>query len=472
MNKTKIVSTIGPSSSNYEILKQMVLEGVSVFRINMAYSTFEDAKEIILNIRKLSFELKKEIGIMLDTRGPEIRLNGLEKPVIHLEKDKLITVVNNGIIGNSEIISIDEKDIISHISIGDEIFLNNGSVKLSVISKDEDILVCKIENDGDIVSESVVNLPNSSLTTEFLSEYDKRVIKFAVDMQIDFLTLSHVKEELDVLDANDLLISLNDNDIQIFSKIENKEALDEIDRILNVSDGIIISRGDLGIEMNVEKIPSLQKKLTKLIKEKEKVCIISTEILSSMKDNIRPTRAEVSDIANAVLDKVDALMLGEETAVGNYPVETVKVMSKTISEIESEIDYNDELIKLSKDKEINISKAISYSAVDSANIVNAKAIICSTLSGQTAKDISNYRPSSPIIAISPNSKIVRGLSINYGIIPASVGYAETTDELVDLSMKISKELLNLKENDKIVVVGSFPLKSVNYTNFMKIEEIK
>lgn len=472
MNKTKIVSTIGPSSSNYEILKQMVLEGVSVFRINMAYSTFEDAKEIILNIRKLSFELKKEIGIMLDTRGPEIRLNGLEKPVIHLEKDKLITVVNNGIIGNSEIISIDEKDIISHISIGDEIFLNNGSVKLSVISKDEDILVCKIENDGDIVSESVVNLPNSSLTTEFLSEYDKRVIKFAVDMQIDFLTLSHVKEELDVLDANDLLINLNDNDIQIFSKIENKEALDEIDRILNVSDGIIISRGDLGIEMNVEKIPSLQKKLTKLIKEKEKVCIISTEILSSMKDNIRPTRAEVSDIANAVLDKVDALMLGEETAVGNYPVETVKVMSKTISEIESEIDYNDELIKLSKDKEINISKAISYSAVDSANIVNAKAIICSTLSGQTAKDISNYRPSSPIIAISPNSKIVRGLSINYGIIPASVGYAETTDELVDLSMKISKELLNLKENDKIVVVGSFPLKSVNYTNFMKIEEIK
>ena len=472
MNKTKIVATIGPSSSNYEILKQMVLEGVSVFRINMAYSTFEDAKEIILNIRKLSFELKKEIGIMLDTRGPEIRLNGLEKPVIHLEKDKLITVVNNGIIGNSEIISIDEKDIISHISIGDEIFLNNGSVKLSVISKDEDILVCKIENDGDIVSESVVNLPNSSLTTEFLSEYDKRVIKFAVDMQIDFLTLSHVKEELDVLDANDLLINLNDNDIQIFSKIENKEALDEIDRILNVSDGIIISRGDLGIEMNVEKIPSLQKKLTKLIKEKEKVCIISTEILSSMKDNIRPTRAEVSDIANAVLDKVDALMLGEETAVGNYPVETVKVMSKTISEIESEIDYNDELIKLSKNKEINISKAISYSAVDSANIVNAKAIICSTLSGQTAKDISNYRPSSPIIAISPNSKIVRGLSINYGIIPASVGYAETTDELVDLSMKISKELLNLKENDKIVVVGSFPLKSVNYTNFMKIEEIK
>ena len=472
MNKTKIVATIGPSSSNYEILKQMVLEGVSVFRINMAYSTFEDAKEIILNIRKLSFELKKEIGIMLDTRGPEIRLNGLEKPVIHLEKDKLITVVNNGIIGNSEIISIDEKDIISHISIGDEIFLNNGSVKLSVISKDEDILVCKIENDGDIISESVVNIPNSSLTTEFLSEYDKRVIKCAVDMQIDFLTLSHVKEELDVLDANDLLINLNDNNIQIFSKIENKEALDEIDRILNVSDGIIISRGDLGIEMNVEKIPSLQKKLTKLIKEKEKVCIISTEILSSMKDNIRPTRAEVSDIANAVLDKVDALMLGEETAVGNYPVETVKVMSKTISEIESEIDYNDELIKLSKDKEINISKAISYSAVDSANIVNAKAIICSTLSGQTAKDISNYRPSSPIIAISPNSKIVRGLSINYGIIPASVGYAETTDELVDLSMKISKELLNLKENDKIVVVGSFPLKSVNYTNFMKIEEIK
>ena len=472
MNKTKIVATIGPSSSDYEILKRMVLEGVSVFRINMAYSTFEAAKEIILNIRKLSFEEKKEIGIMLDTKGPELRLNGLEKPIIHLEKDKLITVVNNGIIGNNEIISIDEKEVMSHISIGDEIYLNNASVKLSVVSKDVDILVCKIENDGDIISESVVNLPNASLSTEFLSEYDKRVIKFAVDMQIDFLTLSHVKEEMDVLDANDLLISLNDNNIQIFSKIENKEALDEMDRILNVSDGIIISRGDLGIEMNIEKIPALQKKLTKLVKEKEKVCIISTEMLSTMKDNIRPTRAEVSDIANAVLDNVDALMLGEETAVGSYPVEAVRVMSKTIEEIEKDIDYNDVLSKISKDKEINISKAIGYSAVDSANIVNAKAIICSTLSGQTAKDISNYRPSCPVVAISPNSKIVRGLSINYGIIPVSVGYAETTDELVELSLKASKEILDLREKDQVVVVGSFPLKSVNYTNFMKIEEIK
>jgi len=195
-------------------------------------------------------------------------------------------------------------------------------------------------------------------------------------------------------------------------------------------------------------------------------------MLATMKDNIRPTRAEVSDIANAVLDNVDALMLGEETAVGSYPVETVRVMNKTIEEIEKDIDYNDVLSNISKDKEINISKAIGYSAVDSANIVNAKAIICSTLSGQTAKDISNYRPSCPIIAISPNSKIVRGLSINYGIIPASVGYAETTDELVELSLKASKEILDLREKDEVVVVGSFPLKSVNYTNFMKIEEIK
>lgn len=472
MNKTKIVATIGPSSSDYEILKKMALEGVSVFRINMAYSTFEEAKEIILNIRKLSFEERKEMGIMLDTKGPELRLNGLEKPIIHLEKDKLITIVNNGIIGNSEIISIDAKDVISHISVGDEIYLNNASVKLSVVSKDVDILVCKIENDGDIISESVVNIPSASITSDFLSEYDKRVVKFAVDMQVDYLTLSNVKEELDVLDVNDLLISLNDNNIQLFSKIENKEALDEIDRILKVSDGIVISRGDLGIEMNVEKIPPLQKKLTKLVKKQEKVCIISTEMLSSMKDNIRPTRAEVSDIANAVLDKVDALMLGEETAVGNYPVETVKVMNKTIEEIEEDIDYNDMLLDMAKNKEINIAKAIAFSSVDSANIINAKAIICSTLSGQTAKDISNFRPSCPVVAISPNSKVVRGLSINYGIIPASVGYAETTDELVKLSMDMSKKILELHGGDKIIIIGSFPLKSVNYTNFMKIEEVE
>jgi pyruvate kinase len=472
MNKTKIVATIGPSSSDYNILKQMALSGVSVFRINMAYASLEFAREVILDVRKISLEISKEIGIMLDTRGPELRIGGLEKPVIHLEKDSVIRIINSSIIGNSEMVSVNEKAVIEHTSVGNTIYLNNANVKLVVINKDEDTLVCRVINEGDIISESTINIPDIKFNINFLSNYDKEVITFAVQMQVDYLALSHVREEMDVLDVNDLLISLNDNNIQIISKIENKDSLDEIDKILNVSDGIIISRGDLGIEMPIEKLPRLQKALAKKVKSKEKICVISTEMLSSMKSSIKPTRAEVSDIANAVLDNVDALMLGEETAIGNYPLEAVKLMKSVIEDIEKDIDYKKILTELIKNKDIDISKAISYSACEAACAIKASAIVCTTLSGTTAKDISNYKPSCPLVAISPNSKIVRGLSINYGIIPLSVAAADTTDELVDISKRACMKALELNNGDKIVIVGTFPLHNVKYTNFLKIEEIK
>lgn len=472
MNKTKMIGTLGPSSSSYEVIREMIIAGVDVVRINMSYATFEFAKEAILNVRKINLEQKIETGIMLDTRGPEIRIGGLEKPVIRLEKNKLIRIVYSDIIGNQDMISVPHKDIITHSKIGDELYLNNASVKLIVVNKDEDTLVCSIKNDGVIKTESTINVPNISFDIPFLSNYDKEIIKFAVDMQVDYLALSHVKEEMDVLDVNDELIGYNDNNIQLISKIENRQAIDEIDKILKVSDGIIIARGDLGIELDIEKVPSIQKKLSKLVKDKEKICVIATEMLASMEDNEKPTRAEVSDVANAVLDQTDALMLGAETAVGKFPVQTVRTMNSIIDEIEKEIDYNDLLLEISRNEEINISKAIAYSSVDSANRVKASAIVCSTMSGTTAKDISNYRPSCPVIAVSPNSKVVRGLSINYGIIPLNVGMAENTDELVDISMAASKKILNLNPNDKVVIVGSFPLESVNYTNFMKIEEVK
>ncbi len=472
MNKTKMIGTIGPSSSDYEVIKKMIIAGIDVVRINMSYASLEFAKEAILNVRKIDLELNKETGIMLDTRGPEIRIGGLEKPNIKLEKDKTIRIVCSDIIGNKDIVTVPYKEIISYSKEGDYIYLNNASVKLEVIAKDDETLICKIKNDGFIISESTINLPSISFDIKFLSNYDKEIIKFAVEMQIDYLALSHVKEELDILDVNDLLIGLNDNEIQLISKIENRTALEQIDKILKVSDGIIISRGDLGIELGIEKIPSIQKKLTKLTKEKEKICIVATEMLASMEENVKPTRAEVSDVANAVLDKTDALMLGAETAIGAFPIEAVNTMNSIIEEIEKEIDYNDLLLEISRKEEINISKAIAYSSVDSANRVKASAIVCSTLSGKTALDISNYRPSCPVIAISPSSKVVRGLSINYGIIPISVGMAETTDELINLSLMATKKVLKLDEGEKIVIVGSFPIKSVNYTNFMKIEEIK
>ena len=472
MNKTKMIATIGPSSRPKEVIKDMIINGVDVIRINMSHSSFEEARDIIINVRDIDRELKSVTGIMIDTRGPEIRLNDLESRKIKLEKDNNIRIVKKYIKGNSDIISITLPDALNYIKIGQKILLNDGSVALEVVSKSEDMLVCQIKNDGYIKSHCSVNIPNADFDLKFLSDYDKETVKFAAMMGVDYLALSHVKNELDVLDINDLLIELDDGHMQIISKIENKNAIDEINQILRVSDGVMIARGDLGIEMEIEKIPSIQKKIANEAKKQEKICIIATEMLSSMQENPRPTRAEVSDVANSVLDGTDAIMLSSETAIGKYPVETVKTTNKIIDEIEKEIDYNDLLLDFDRNDKLSITDAICYSVVDSANRVDAKIIVCSTLSGKTAKKISHFRPSSSVIAISPDEKTVSGLTINYGIIPVKVPMMDTTDEIVKVSLDIAKEKININTNDKIVITGSFPNKEVDYTNFMKIEEIK
>ena len=471
MNKTKMIVTIGPSSKSKETIKQMIQSGADVIRINMSHSNFDEAKDIILNVRDIDREINAVTGIMIDTRGPEIRIGTLERENIKLKKDDMIKITKNNIVGNKDIISTTFSDLNRYLKVGQKIILNDGNIELEVVSKDLDDLVAIVNNDGIITSNCSVNIPNADFIIKFLSEYDKQTIKFAVSMQVDYLALSHVKDQLDVLDVNDLLIEYNDDRIQIISKIENNSAIEEIKNILKVSDGIMIARGDLGIEISVEKIPSIQKKMAEEAKKEEKICIIATEMLSTMQYNPKPTRAEVSDVANAVLDGTDAVMLSSETAIGNYPVETVETMNKIIDEIEKEINYNDLLLEYDRKEKIDISMAIAYSTVDCANRVKADAIVCSTLSGNTAKKISHYRPSSTIIAISPDEKTIRGLSINYGILPVKVPMVDSTDQLVKLSVDAAKNNLHIEKNKKIVIAGSFPLQT-KYTNFMKIEEIK
>lgn len=471
MNKTKMIATIGPSSYKKDVIREILREGVDVVRINMSHSNFDFAQNVILNVRDLDRELGLSTGIMIDTRGPEIRIGTLEKNKIKLEKGKTIKIVRGPVIGNENIISTSFRDLVSYAKMGEKLLVNDGNVELVVVSKDSDTLVCFINNDGYIKSNCSINIPDADFSIKFLSEFDKETIKFAVQMQADYIALSHVNDQLDVLDVNDLLIELNDDHIQIISKIENKNAIDEIKSILKVSDGVMIARGDLGIEVQIEKIPSIQKKIANAAKEAEKICVVATEMLSTMQENPRPTRAEVSDVANAVLDGTDAVMLSSETAIGKYPIETVKTMNKIIDEIENEINYNDLLLEYSRKDKIDISMAIAYSTVDSANRVKASAIVCSTLSGNTAKKISHYRPGCPVIAISPDEKTVRGLSINYGIIPMNAPVVTSTDEIVQISVDAAKKALNLTQG-KIVIAGSFPLKKISYTNFMKIEEIR
>ena len=472
MNKTKMIATIGPSSKDKEIIKRMIEGGVDVVRINMSHSTFEDAREIILDVREIDREINTVTGIMLDTRGPEIRVGDLKEDKVKLEEGNTLRISKSPIKGTSDMISLTLPAVIDYIKIGQNILLNDGNVLLEVASKTNDMLICDIKNDGVIKDHCSVNIPEAEFNLKFLSDYDKETVKFAVMMQIDYLALSHVNDQLDVLDINDLLIELDDGHIQLISKIENKTSIDEIKGILKVSDGVMIARGDLGVEMEIEKIPSIQKKIAKAAKEAEKICIIATEMLSSMQENPRPTRAEVSDVANAVLDGTDAIMLSSETAIGKYPVETVETTNRIIDEIEKEIDYNDLLLDFSRKDKLPIEDAICYSVVDSANRVNASAIICSTISGKTAKKISHFRPSSSVIAVSPDEKTVSGLSINYGIIPVKVPMMDSTDEIVKISVETAKNKLDLQPKDKIVIAGSFSDGDIDNTNFMKIEEIK
>ena len=301
MNKTKMIATIGPSSKSKDTIKKMIQNGVDVIRINMSHSNFEEARDIILSIREINRQLSVPTGIMIDTRGPEIRISELEERKVKLQEGNSIKISKNRVRGNSQIISVSFPLVLDYIKIGQNILLNDGSILLEVVNKTSDMLICDIKNDGYIRSNCSMNIPDADFDIKFLSEYDKETIKFAVMMQVDYLALSHVKNELDILDVNDLLIELGDDHMQIISKIENKMAIDEINQILKVSDGVMIARGDLGVEMQVEKIPSIQKKIANTAKNAEKICIIATEMLSSMQENPKPTRAEVSDVANAVL---------------------------------------------------------------------------------------------------------------------------------------------------------------------------
>lgn len=464
-----MISTVGPSSLDKEIIRGLIKSGSDVIRINMSHSNFDEAKRIIGYVREINFEEKILTGIMIDTKGPEIRMGALEEKKLYLEKDKLIRISESEIVGNKDIISISSKGVISHIDIGGYIYLDSGKVKLEVIEKGNDILLCRILNYAIINQYSKVNIPNLDYNMKFLSNYDLETIKFACENKADYIALSYVKDQLDVLDVNDELISLNNNNIQIISKIENQSAIDDIENIIKASDGIMVSRGDLGLDTELEKIPAIQKRIVDLTKREEKIIIIATEMLASMKDNVRPTRAEVSDVASSVIEQVDALMLSSETAVGKYPILTVETMNNIIEETETEINYSEHLIN-TINKSNTISKAISYSATSCANSINADSIVCATVSGTTAKIISSYRPACPVIAISPNEYVARGLCINYGIIPVFTKMMNSTEELVELSKKAYRVMLK-KDTGKLVIVGSFPL-SVNYTNYLKIEEIK
>lgn len=469
MKKTKIICSIGPSSRNYETMKKMIDAGMNVARINFSHADEIEKIETVELVTKINEDHGTNVAILYDTKGPDFRTGVVENDGIVLEEGKLIKIVKEDVVGNSERITVNYKDAIDQINVGNIVLLEDGLMRLEVVEKDSEGVLCKIVAGGVLGSRKGVNVPGVSLNVPFISEQDREDIIYACQNKGDFLALSFVNSKEDILAAKKILEEQGRLDMQIISKVESTEAIKNIDEIVDYSDGVMVARGDLGVEIPVQELPILQKMIVEKCRKKGKFCIVATEMLTSMQKNARPTRAEVSDIANAVLDGADAVMLSGETTVGKYPVEAVTYMAATCETTEKHLDYN-------KDFELevlpNITSAIAKSVIESARVLDVKVIATPTKSGYTARTISNLRPKSFILALCPDKKTSLSLALNWGVYPVIAPQYISSDEIVENSIAKAKEFMNLQSKDIIIVTGGFPVDSTAKTNFLKIEEIK
>lgn len=470
MKKTKVIATIGPASKDIEVLKNLILSGMDVARINLRYANKEFCKDIVNKINNLNKELKTNIAVLFDLEGPDITVDHFSGGSAYLNKGDKIRIYMDEILGDSTKFSISYPNLINEIKVNSLIKINDGLIELKIIDKEINYLLCEVIIGGFIEDGKGVNVP-VHLNIPFLRQKDIEDIELANELNVDYLALSHVRSYEDVLSVNDMLINLGNDHIAIISKIENEHALEELDEIIRNSEGIMVARGDLGVELPMERIPRIQKMIINKCHIEGKISIVATELLSSMENIVRPTRAEVADIANAVLEGTDAVMLSGETTIGNYPVETMDVMSKIIESTEQDQNYYEFLDTSMRSEKQDITGSVAYSAVECAIRLKCKAIVTPTISGYTARKISRFRPSCPIIAITPDINVVKNLSLYYGIYPVLEHDVNSFDKIMKISKEKAKNILKLEEKDKIIITGGYPFKEVKHTNFMKIEEV-
>jgi pyruvate kinase len=471
MNKTKIVATIGPSSQEKDIIKQMILAGMDVVRINLSHAEYDFCREIIKKVNDLNEELNTNVAIMLDTQGPDIRVDNFIGGSAFFRKNDKIRIYMEEVLGDSTKFSLNYRNLINDVTYNNIIKVNDGKVELRVIDKDSDCIICEVLNDGQIFNNKGVNVPGVKLNRPFVSKKDKADILFANEMKVDFLALSFVGCVEDVLDVNDLLIEVGNDHISLIAKIENERAVDDMEEIIKVSDGVMVARGDLGAEIPAERIPGVQKTIIYKAHALGKVSIVATEMLSSMEKSIIPTRAEVSDVANAVLDGADAVMLSGETTIGKYPVVTVEMMEKIIGSAEEDINFIDFLDRAMRTEKQDITGLISYSVAECAMRLKCKAIMAPTMSGYTAKKMSRFRPVCPIIALSPKKEVIRSLALNFGVHGLVVDELDTFDKIQKTATKKAKDFVKLEKGEKVIITGGYPMKDAKHTNFMHIEEL-
>ena len=468
MKKTKIICSIGPASSNPNTMCEMVKNGMNVARVNFSHATLEERQEAVSSVKKVREMTGENIAILYDTKGPEFRNGILENDEINLVEGKTIRIVKEKVLGNEERFSVNHPKAIDSINIGNRILLENGLMCIEVISKEEDGITCKIVVGGVLGNKKSLSVPGVHLDMPFVSEEDRQDIIYACEHDGDFLALSFVSTKEDILQVKQILKENNRSDMKIIAKIDSTTGIENLDEIANVADGIMVARGDLGVEAAMEEVPILQTKIIGSCRRHGKFCIVATEMLESMKKNNRPTRAEVSDVANAVINGTDAVMLSGETTVGKYPSETVKYMANICENIEKHLDYkiNNDYVKKS------IDGAIASNVVETASLLDAKLIVATTMSGKTAARVSNLRPKCLILATCPSEKVARSLSLNFGVYPVVTSIFDSIDKIVDDAKIRAIDFAHLKKEDIVLITGGFYSNpEFKGTNFMKIERI-
>ena len=468
IRKTKIVCTLGPACSDEKTVTEMCLAGMNVARLNFSHNTHKDHKERIEIVKKVREKLNLPIAIMLDTKGPEYRIKTFQNGKINLCEGDEFIFTSQEIEGDEKRVSVNYKDLASDLSKGDKILLNNGLLSFEVVSTTKTDVNCKVLVGGELSDRKSMSFPNKTLKQIYLSEQDKQDILFGIENGIDFIACSFVSCKQDLLDVKQFLKENKANDISIIAKIENRSGVDNIEEISEVCDGIMIARGDMGVEIPFEELPAIQKKLITKCRLLGKRVITATEMLESMIHNARPTRAEISDVANAVYDGTSAIMLSGETAAGKYPVLSVKTMARIAENTEANIHYKKRF--LTREFKIkNTVDAISHSTCGMAIDIDAKAIAVCSISGITARMVSRFRPEVPILGITTSEKTWRRLSLSWGVTPIMCENYNSTDVLFYNAAKLTKELLDLKEGDKIVMTGGVTNGKSGNTNLIKVE---
>ncbi|MCI9014575.1 MAG: pyruvate kinase [Lachnospiraceae bacterium] len=471
MRKTKIVCTLGPATDNEEVLRQMMLEGMNVARCNFSHATYDEHKKRMDMIKKLRKEVGQPVAILLDTKGPEVRVKNFKDGRVTLEEGQLFTLTADEVEGTKDKVSVTYNRLYEDLEVGMRVLIDDGLIEMTVEQVDRTDIVCRVINGGVVSNHKGVNVPDVDLSMPYISDKDREDILFGISQDVDFIAASFVQKKEDILQLRRLLEKNGGSDIKIIAKIENAQGVTNIDDIIEVSDGIMVARGDMGVEIPYEEVPVIQKKIIKKVYRTGKQVITATQMLESMIKNPRPTRAETTDVANAVYDGTSAIMLSGETAAGAYPVEAVKTMVRIAERTEQDVDYRKRFYQSARETDTDITNAICHASCTTALDLNAKAIVTVTKSGTSARMLSKYRPESDIISCATTEKVCRQLSLTWGVTPIVIKEEKEVFHLFDKAIQAAVKMKLLGAGDLTVITSGVPIGVSGTTNMMKVQVV-